>query len=92
MRLMYRFFRTFFVGMSAGLRACAVVPDGYVERPWDLDSDSLWAALVAYVQHTSRGLFACARAAGHGPSGFMVKPACISLGGGDSDYYSAEEG
>ena len=76
MRLMYRFFRTFFVGMSAGLRACAGVPDGYVERPWDLDSDSLWAALVAYVQHTSRGLFACARATGHGPSGFMVKPAC----------------
>ena len=78
MRLMYRFFRTFFVGMSAGLRVCAGVPDGYVERPWDLDSDSLWAALVACVQHISRGLFACARAAAHRPRQCLVAAQAFS--------------
>ena len=42
----------------ASARVLLCRTDGYVERLWDLDSDSLWAALVACVQHTSRGLFA----------------------------------
>ena len=70
MRLnMYRFFRTFFVGMSAGLRACAGdrMWDGYVERPWDLDSDSQRKFCEFSVLCASRALCALARAAAHRP-------------------------
>ena len=38
---MYRFFRNFLLACRVASAACASVPDGYVKRPWDLDSDIL---------------------------------------------------
>ena len=38
---MYRFFRNFLLACRLASAACASVPDGYVKRPWDLDSDIL---------------------------------------------------
>ena len=41
MHRMYRFFRNFLLASRMVSAACASVPDGYVKRPWDLDSDIL---------------------------------------------------
>ena len=41
MHRMYRFFRNFLLATRLASAACASVPDGYVEWPWDLDSDIL---------------------------------------------------
>ena len=38
---MYRFFRNFLLACRLASAACASVLDGYVKRPWDLDSDIL---------------------------------------------------
>ena len=42
------------------------------------DSDILCAGLVVCVQHTSREVFACARARVDGARRFIVSPACTS--------------
>ena len=73
------FFGLFLLACRLASARVLVMWDGYVERPWDLDSDRLWAALVACVQHTSRGLFACARAAARKPTDFRRRRAQVHI-------------
>ena len=55
-----------------------VMWDGYVERPWDLDSDSQRKFCEFSVLCASRALCALARAAAHRPRCFIASPACTN--------------
>ena len=70
------FFGLFLLACRLASARVLVMWDGYVERPWDLDSDSQRKFCEFSVLCASRALCALARAAAHRPSGFMVKAAC----------------
>ena len=70
------FFGLFLLACRLASARVLVMWDGYVERPWDLDSDSQRKFCEFSVLCASRALCALARAAAHRPRGFIASPAC----------------
>ena len=70
------FFGLFLLACRLASARVLVMWDGYVERPWDLDSDRVLYIYINMVPCVLRVLCALASAAARRPSGFMVRAAC----------------
>ena len=73
------FFGLFLLAYRLASVCVLVMWDGYVERPWDLDSDSQRKFCEFSVLCASRALCALARAAADGPRRFIARPACVRV-------------